>query len=114
LKVRSVGDGCSFSAIVPDIGDGEMIVSWNGRNHFDVNVWAKDESAAERIRSLVQTAIERSITTSEQETFQLSQVQYDKQPRGFGRVVSFVEDMEEDVWFGNVRHEEVHVDEETE
>jgi hypothetical protein len=63
---------------------------------------------------LVQTAIERSITTSEQETFQLSQVQYDKQPRGFGRVVSFVEDMEEDVWFGNVRHEEVHVDEETE
>ena len=112
MKIRSVGEGCII--IVPSIGDGELIVSWNGRNHFDVNVWADNESAEVKIRTLVQKAIESSISTEEQGTFQLSQVQYDKQPRGFGRVVSFVEDMDEDVWFGNVRHEEFYLHKATE
>ncbi|KAL7575289.1 hypothetical protein ACA910_001814 [Epithemia clementina (nom. ined.)] len=87
---RSVGDGCIFTGL---FAGGGIVASWDGRIHIDVNIFLEGETGHQQAAEAVEEILFNAIPN-------LSRIQYDLHPRGFGRVVNFKQDLESMVWFG--------------
>ena len=93
IAVNHVGDGC---VIVSLFTGGRVVAVWDGRIHLEVNISLEydtqrkepDDSAAQIVHKVLTKKLPG-----------LSRVQYDEQPRGFGRVVNSRRDLES-MWFG--------------
>jgi hypothetical protein len=85
IQVSSgVGDGCVITALW---ASGSCIALWDGRAHLDLNLFtnAESEEAANEFVTLFKGHFpKKSLTTALR----------DSQPRGFGRVVNFLEDIQ--------------------
>lgn len=87
LDVHFVGEGCVMICFLSD--GGTVVVSWNGKDHFDVNIFfTRSISSLGELRN----AILDKVST-------LKLLFYDEFPRGFGRVVNHKRDLES-IWFG--------------
>jgi spermidine synthase len=95
LIKESIGEGCAVTAIW---NGGNAILVWDGRGHVDVNIFTHSQSQP----------IHSQFSSHFAETFsRFSLVARDEQPRGFGRVVLFSKDMEEEpYWFENGEDDE--------
>jgi len=77
------GDGCVAIAIW---SGGRIVISWDGRNHVDINLTIDDEDD-EYVARFEQTFVEKIPS--------LKTILRDEHPRGYGRVVNFSEDIDE-------------------
>jgi hypothetical protein len=80
-ELASAGDGSVLSAFWPG---GSMLLMWDGRTHFDINIVTYIESS--------RLAEDLAINLKE-EISGLETILRDEQPRGFGRVVNFKRDL---------------------
>ena len=90
---RNVGDGCLFTGF---FSGGGIVAAWDGRRHMDVNLFFEGEVIIPQSELL--NEVEQFIVDSIPD---ISRVQYDVQPRGFGRVVNTQEDLNKLHWFGS-------------
>lgn len=95
--VQSMGDKAAAEAEVHEIaiGDGSInallwnggnaVVLWDGRNHVDINIFTRGDGSdvADQFSAVFTASIPRLGTRLR-----------DEQPRGFGRVVNFLEDVD--------------------
>ena len=91
---RNVGDGCIFTVF---FNGGVMVASWDGMVHIDANIFFEGGSTRE---AKLLKAFEEFIVESIPD---MTRVQYDEQPRGFGRVVNTQDDLNKSIWFDNVK-----------
>ena len=81
-EFTNLGDGCVLAAVWPE---GNVVVLWDGRKHVDINLFTYAES--------VEFADE--FVSQFKSTIPLLEIALrDEQPRGFGRVVNFLHDIE--------------------
>mmetsp|Transcript_11425 Transcript_11425/g.11130 ORF Transcript_11425/g.11130 Transcript_11425/m.11130 type:complete len:625 (+) Transcript_11425:2599-4473(+) len=86
---KKVGDGCvvvvSSSSPRRDIHKLTVIATYDGRKHFDLNVYSSDNVPLNLVNEI---AIQKNIPG-------FKRTQIDSYPRGYGRVVAFGEDLTE-------------------
>eukprot|EP00980_Cylindrotheca_fusiformis_P000518 scaffold129_cov79-Cylindrotheca_fusiformis.AAC.2 len=82
----SVGDGIVQLAIWEN--DGMIIFVWDGRVQLDVNIYCGNDNAKLDVLNDIQTAVEQAMPN-------LRIKLRDFHPRGYGRVVNFVEDLKD-------------------
>ena len=80
-ELTSAGDGSVLSTFWPG---GSMLLIWDGRTHFDINLVTYFESS--------KLAQDLAIKLKE-EIYGLETILLDEQPRGFGRAVNFRKDL---------------------
>jgi S-adenosylmethionine/arginine decarboxylase-like enzyme len=80
-KLEVDGDGC---LLVAYCSGGSVVLMWDGRIHIDVNLFTFSESSS------AHDAFEQQLKTMLRS---LEAILVDEQPRGFGRVVTFKEDL---------------------
>jgi len=87
---REVGDGCivTVSSTQKDDGgdDTTIIATYDGQKHLDLNIYSTDHSSL-------------MIRLAEQDIPGMQRTQTDSHPRGYGRVISFQEDLNK-AYFG--------------
>ena len=94
IQMIDVGDGCVLTAFFKG---GGIVASWDGRVHVDVNVFLEN-AAMRKHRKEFETIFLDQIPD-------LKVVQQNNQPRGYGRVVNFPEEIWSNWWFGrNLKH----------
>jgi spermidine synthase len=95
LVQENIGEGCVITA---SWDGGNAVVVWDGRGHVDVNLFTHLQSQP----------IHFHFSSHFVDTFpQFSLVARDEQPRGFGRVVLFSKDLEDEpYWFENAAEDE--------
>ena len=101
FTMTEVGDGCVLIALTAGV---QVVASWDGRFHFDINVFVMDDNNSSNKPPKDMTKL-LAKSLMEQKPDLISIVQSDDHPRGFGRVVNTREDLES-VWFGSVTYPE--------
>ncbi|KAL7564611.1 hypothetical protein ACA910_017953 [Epithemia clementina (nom. ined.)] len=96
VSVTNLGAGCVVAAMTED-ADAQIVASWDGRNHIDINVFILDSSSNQWPIGIA-TILEHAFVERMPE-FSITRIQSDEHPRGFNRVVNNREDLSSH-WFG--------------
>jgi len=77
-----VGDGCVF---VTQYTEGDILVLWDGKHHIDVNLFVHGDES--ELAETIKNGFENMMPM-------MNMILHDEQPRGYGRVVNFLPDIE--------------------